>query len=195
MQNYTPLPVKLSGDIELPQDVIDDVVVGTVNPAFQEIADGVEWLNQDTAATVWRGYFDTGTYADDATIGITGTNAYPSGTWSVSSEMLVFPKVGVYSVVVRSMLTVDTTTDNFYTQLRAGIASGAGADTEVTGIRYSTSAAAYVVVEGSDVFNITDLSTDRLRFYNRAGFDVIIDAAPFGPLFTSIIVTYLGPAT
>jgi hypothetical protein len=40
---YTPTPVKLPATIQLPQDVIDDVVVGTVNPPFQSLADALAY--------------------------------------------------------------------------------------------------------------------------------------------------------
>lgn len=43
---YTPVPTVLPASITLPQDVVDDVVVGTVNPPMQTLADAVAWVTE-----------------------------------------------------------------------------------------------------------------------------------------------------
>lgn len=40
---YVPVPAPLPSSIALPQDVVDDVIVGTVNPPLQQLADAIAY--------------------------------------------------------------------------------------------------------------------------------------------------------
>jgi hypothetical protein len=50
---YSPTPVKLPASIALPQDVVDNVVVVTVNAPFSQLADAIAYQNEK----VNGGYF------------------------------------------------------------------------------------------------------------------------------------------
>lgn len=59
---YTPVPGPLPATITLPQDVVDDVVVGTVNPPIQDLANCCAALDKlqsggtltQDGTTIWR---------------------------------------------------------------------------------------------------------------------------------------------
>jgi hypothetical protein len=74
---YVPVPAPLPGTITLPQDVVDDVVVGTVNPPMQDLANDGAWQGR-IRGTVFQALVDyPGASPYAAAVGL---NLLPSGS-------------------------------------------------------------------------------------------------------------------
>ncbi len=184
MQDYTPVPTPLTGDLSLPQDAIDDVVVGTVNPTFQQLADGVAF---NTLARVARYSFDAGVVANGAIMPIHLEWEYPNG-WGVTANEVTFPYTGAYSLSAQAFTLVGSATDGVRGVANIeilGVQIG-----EVDGIRWGTDTAKSTVITGITSFIITDVSTQKLSFTNQSSVNLTLGGSE--PLRNPIVVTYLG---
>lgn len=120
MQTYPPQPVPITDvTVELPQDVIDDVVVGTVNPTLQQLADAALYNQQ---ARIFLADIVPDEYSDNDFLVIRRKDSSPASAWPSSpSDSISLPYSGYYVVSV-SIPWVDTgATPNFP---RIGVVSG-----------------------------------------------------------------------
>ncbi len=161
---YTPTPTPLT-TITLPQDVINDVVVGTVNPPFQNLADAVAW--QDQMNSAWgKWVFEVGTYPAATPFAI--SSLWDGGTgFALFPTEVEVPLAGVYMVSVNVYVSTAETSDpaNVGFTLEAGALgtigwarnnrfSGAGAGVPLSLVTYVT---------------ITNPATQRISVVNDNG--------------------------
>lgn len=188
MQNYTPVPTQFTGDVPLPQDVIDDVVVGTVNPAFQQVSDGVAF---NTRASMTHGYFVGGVTATGTEYPILPYFSSPaSGAWLYAGgEDITVPYTGVYVIQITMLIKADSTSN----PSGGGVTIKNGVTTLgiITGFRFSADDTELFTATGTATVSL--VAGNVLRFWNESGYD--IDVWNVGEEFANpIIITYLGKA-
>jgi hypothetical protein len=95
---YVPVPALLPASITLPQDVVDQVVVGTVNPPFQDLANAVAW-QEEIRAACFQAVIANGTYAAAVGLDLDPTGSIQQGvTITGSNKRILFAASGLYMV-------------------------------------------------------------------------------------------------
>ncbi len=96
---YAPSPVPLPSSIVLPQDVIDDVVVGTVNPQVAQCADAILYARERVDKSFLRVTLDAGSYTNQRlAMSASGLEGAGNGRITIVSNRIHFVDAGTYLV-------------------------------------------------------------------------------------------------
>lgn len=106
---YTPTPNPLPATITLPQDVIDDVVVGTVNPQVAQVADAVLYERESVDGCYLRASITDGTYTG---VRFPLVISLPAGNLIsiVSGDKFHVDEAGYYFASFQLLVTIDSAT-------------------------------------------------------------------------------------
>lgn len=139
---YTPVPTKLPGTITLPQDVVDDVVVGTVNPPFQDLANDSAWQKQKINSSILQGDITSGFYTGSE---ISLASVYAGGTLSVvSGTRIKMAEKGYYLVGFSLWATVDDASPDIAPVIALTQAGSGQPVLLAQGVRHSTNVSEYI---------------------------------------------------
>lgn len=189
MDNYTPVPTPLTGDVPLPQDVIDDVVVGTVNPAFQQLADAVV-LTQ--GPYVVRGYFVGGApVADGSLMPIGFFSQWPSGSYGLAADEITLPFPGVYEISALLRAAVGSVSDPVSTAILIQT-SGPSTWGRMTGERFDSDPAIPFTSSGLTVLSVAS-TVAKVSFRNSSGNTVTPYDGGIEQEINPFVIKYLGP--
>jgi hypothetical protein len=152
MLPYTPVPIALPADIDLPQDVIDDVVVATVNPWAQELADAIAFRDR-ISRQVSRYFIPTGTFDPATPIVLSPWFEGPGMTYAAGE--ITFDDGGTYLFVANLILQSDNASANISQPMRI-VSSGplTGDGIIARGFRWSGTIGNFFPVTGCSVQTI-----------------------------------------
>lgn len=180
MQTYTPQPIPITDvTVELPQDVIDDVVVGTVNPTFQQLADAALIANQATAAIATIPTFGSIT----GILPIDSVSGSPASGWTVESGNAIrVPYPGMYLVSI-TMPFLITDAPSIQILVRRAPSTTVG---RAGGSNHNTPATGVTQVVGSAIVQITNPANDLI--YLETAQDIL--SGNMG--YNTFSISYLG---
>lgn len=160
MLPYTPVPTALPGSIPQPQDVVDDVVVATVNPMVQAALNGVA-LRERIASQVARYAIDPGTYVDGDKLSLTPFIEGPGISYDSGTRLISIEDGGFYVGLLTALVTLDTVTpDSPAVLLLTSVGPSTSPDVATFGgMRWSATAGQAFMVNGAGGNVIDSLST------------------------------------
>lgn len=158
---YVPVPTILPATITLPQDVIDDVVVGTVNPPFAALANAVAYINR-LGTQAARYQIDPGSVGNGDPCLLTAFFEGPG--ISSTADTISVTDGGIYVGLLDARVTCGDTTDGIEVSFALEAAGPTVSPTILHAAmrRYSTTAGQAFQVPGNGLNVIDALSTIQL---------------------------------
>jgi hypothetical protein len=133
--------------------------------------------------------------ADGSALTLTAYLGYPSGAWTLASNEITVPSVGVYRATLNLAVEVASATNPLAANIYL-MSGAAGVLAWIVGNRFNATAADSFKVSGSAIFAITNTATQKIWLRNESSANITTSSAGGDEeMLHSFIIERIGDAS